>query len=107
MKKVVLFGLLVLFFSLYTSSSLSHDFRSDELVIEDEEFGLEGRQSSSLSPTPTRSTTTRKRFADSDSNSKIQSTLEHALGDSDFLPAGTFSARLKPLSQGGHVFLCL
>ncbi|KAM7273651.1 hypothetical protein ACFE04_028315 [Oxalis oulophora] len=99
MKKVVLLALLVL---LYTSSSSSHAFQSDELVIEDEEFGLEGRQSSSLSPTPTRSATTRKRFADSDSDSKIQFTLEHAFGDSDFLPAGTFSARLKPLSQGGQ-----
>ncbi|KAM7267666.1 hypothetical protein ACFE04_009832 [Oxalis oulophora] len=35
------------------SSSSSHSFQSDELVIEDEEFGLKGRQSSSLSPTPT------------------------------------------------------
>lgn len=86
-------------------------FQSDELLVDDEEFGLEGappqpHQRSSdpahikSPPTPT---TTRRKFSDSDSDSKIQFYLEHAFGDSDFVPAGTFSARLKTWSHGGQV----
>ncbi|OAY32254.1 hypothetical protein MANES_13G003500v8 [Manihot esculenta] len=85
-------------------------FQSDELLVDDEEFGLEGapphpHQRSSdpahikSPPTPT---TTRRKFSDSDSDSKIQFSLEHAFGDSDFVPAGTFSARLKTWSHGGQ-----
>ncbi|KAJ0243017.1 hypothetical protein HA466_0202600 [Hirschfeldia incana] len=87
-----------LFSSLIISSSLA--FQSDELlVVDDDEFGLEGAkpQSSSSSSPPT----IRKRYSDPDSDSKVQFTLEHAFGDSDFSPAGTFSARLKSWSHGG------
>ncbi|GLT31861.1 hypothetical protein SLA2020_065670 [Shorea laevis] len=35
-------------------------------------------------------------------NSKIQFSLEHAFGDSDSVPAGTFSARLKTWNHGGQ-----
>ncbi|KAL0730999.1 hypothetical protein Bca4012_027093 [Brassica carinata] len=85
------------FFSLIISSSLA--FQSDELLVDDDEFGLEGakpQSSSSSSPT-----TIRKRYSDPDLDSKVQFTLEHAFGDSDFSPAGTFSARLKSWSHGG------
>lgn len=42
------------------------------------------------------------KYSDSDSDSKIQITLEHAFGDSDFFPAATFSARLKTWSHGAQ-----
>jgi hypothetical protein len=105
------FHLLLTLF-LLLSSSLA--FQSDELFIDDEEFGLEGglpdlahirsSQPPPNSPPPTTTTTTtRKRYSDSDLDSKIQFSLEHAFGDSDFSPAGTFTARLKTWNHGGQV----
>ncbi|PNS90667.1 hypothetical protein POPTR_019G055100v4 [Populus trichocarpa] len=96
-------ALLQVFALLLVISSL-HAFQSDEL---DEEFGLEG---GNLQPqeripdpvVPTRSTPNRVKYSDSDSDSKIQITLEHAFGDSDFFPAATFSARLKTWSHGAQ-----
>lgn len=97
-------ALLQVFALLLVISSL-HAFQSDEL---DEEFGLEG---GNLQPqeripdpvVPTRSTPNRVKYSDSDSDSKIQITLEHAFGDSDFFSAATFSARLKTWSHGAQV----
>ncbi|KAM1095970.1 hypothetical protein FF1_010790 [Malus domestica] len=87
-------------------------FQSDELLVDDEEFGLEGglhTKSPDLTftrstppPPSTTASTTRKRFSDPDSDSKIQFQLHHAFGDSDFSPAGTFSARLKTWNHGGQ-----
>ncbi|KAK6911753.1 hypothetical protein RJ641_023846 [Dillenia turbinata] len=96
-------SLLILFlcFSLIISSLA---FESDELLVDNEEFvGLEGVRSADPvvhTPTPTRSS--RKRSSDQDSDSKVQFTLEHAFGDSDFSPAGTFTARLKTSHHGGQ-----
>ncbi|KAJ4721579.1 ER membrane protein complex subunit 10-like [Melia azedarach] len=100
MKKLSLFAF---FFTLLLFSS-SLAFESDELLVDDEEFGIEGGskpQPKSRDPATTRSTS-RKRFADQDSDSKIQFSLEHAFGDSDFVPAGTFTARLKTSTHGGQ-----
>lgn len=88
--------------------SLSQAFQSDELLLDDEEFGLEGgrpqsRPSPNTATTTTTTTSTRKRIPDSASDSKIQFTLEHAFGDSDFSDAGNFSARLKTWSHGAQV----
>jgi hypothetical protein len=88
--------------------TLSQAFQSDELLLDDEEFGLEGgrpqsRQSPNIAATTTTATPTRKRIPDSASDSKIQFTLEHAFGDSDFSEAGNFSARLKTWSHGAQV----
>ncbi|KAF8365235.1 hypothetical protein HHK36_032752 [Tetracentron sinense] len=92
----------------------SASFESDELLQDDEEFGLEGGRPprdlhyvnpnrspppSTLTPT---TTTTRKRSSDQDSDSKIQFSLDHAFGDSDFSPAGFFTARLKTWNHGGQ-----
>ncbi|XP_044483706.1 ER membrane protein complex subunit 10-like [Mangifera indica] len=102
-------SLLAFFLTLLFLSSSA--FESDELLVDDEEFGIEGgaqpvqpQVAKPQEPAATRFTTTatRKRFSDSDSDSKIQFSLEHALGDSDFAPAGTFSARLKTSSHGGQ-----
>ncbi|CAA7041802.1 unnamed protein product [Microthlaspi erraticum] len=102
---------LVIFLSfLLFSSSLA--FQSDELLIDDEEFGLEGANprspetefadsTASFSP-PKQTPTTRKRYSDPDLDSKVQFTLEHAFGDSGFSSAGIFSARLKTWSHGGQ-----
>lgn len=86
----------------------SRGFQSDELLADDEEFGLEGgiRSRSRSDPNNVNSATpqsTRKRLVP-DSDSKIQFPLEHAFGDSDFSPAGTFTARLKSSSHGSQVF---
>jgi len=103
----------LLIFCLLTPHSLS--FQSDELLVDDEEFGLEGApvrpvpdvdspRFTTPSPLPTTTTTTtRRRSSDSDSDSKVQFTLEHAFGDSEFTPAGTFTARLKSGPHGGQV----
>lgn len=95
--------------------SSSFAFQSDELLVDDDEFGLEGGKPrstdlytsspSSSSPQQQQQTPTiRRRYSDpTDLDSKVQFTLEHAFGDSDFSPAGTFSARLKTWSHGGKV----
>ncbi|CAA0829598.1 Unknown protein [Striga hermonthica] len=98
------FLLLCLYLLMWTASLA---FQSDELLIDDEEFGLEGGRSPDP-PVATRPVSTppayRKRSVDSgsDPDSRIQFTLEHAFGDSDFTPAGTFWARLKTSSHGGQ-----
>lgn len=107
-KKLPLFALFLFFFSLLLFCHSSLAFESDELLVDDEEFGLEGGSKPQIKPrepAPTRSTTTttRRKVSDQDSDSKIQFSLEHAFGDSDFVPAGTFSARLKTSSHGGQV----
>lgn len=96
---------LLLLLSLFISSSLA--FQSDELLIEEEELGSEGGFPDLAhirsSPPPTR-----KRYSESDQDSKIQFSLEHAFGDSDFSPAGIFNARLKTWNHGAQVsFLSL
>ncbi|OMP03755.1 hypothetical protein CCACVL1_02275 [Corchorus capsularis] len=102
-SKVIVAFILTL--SLLSLPSLG--FQSDELLVDDEEFGLEGApQTRSPESIPTRSppvvTPTKKRHSDLDSDSKIQFSLDHAFGDSGFAPAGTFSARLKTWSHGGQ-----
>ncbi|PQQ09369.1 ER membrane protein complex subunit 10 [Prunus yedoensis var. nudiflora] len=88
-------------------------FQSDELLLDDDEFGLEGglhtkspdltyTRSSPPPPSPPTSSTSREEVFRSDSDSKIQFQLHHAFGDSDFSPAGTFSARLKTWNHGGQ-----
>ncbi|KAK6243945.1 hypothetical protein QUC31_010354 [Theobroma cacao] len=105
MKTTEVIVAFILTLSLLSFPSLG--FQSDELLVDDEEFGLEGApRPRSPEPIPTRSqpvtTPTRKRHSDLDSDSKIQFSLDHAFGDSDFTPAGTFSARLKTWSHGGQ-----
>ncbi|VVA13136.1 Hypothetical predicted protein [Prunus dulcis] len=106
-------SLLVLGFSALLCISVAAAFQSDELLLDDDEFGLEGglhtkspdltyTRSSPPPPSPPTSSTSRKRFSDPDSDSKIQFQLHHAFGDSDFSPAGTFSARLKTWNHGGQ-----
>ncbi|KAM3281614.1 ER membrane protein complex subunit 10 isoform X1 [Capsicum chacoense] len=99
----------VFFLLLILTTSLG--FQSDELLVDDEEFGLEGggiRFQSRSDPnnvnaaTPSSVQSTRKRSVP-DSDSKIQFPLEHAFGDSDFSPAGTFTARLKSSSHGSQM----
>ena len=78
-------------------------FQSDELLLDDQEFGIEGGRASFDSdshPSPT--STLRKSFSDSSSDSKIHFPLQHAFGDSDFSDAGNFSARLKTWSHGAQ-----
>ncbi|CAH2079545.1 unnamed protein product [Thlaspi arvense] len=102
--------LLLFLTSLLLSSSLA--FQSDELLLDDVEFGLEGANHRSTEPVftdspasfspPKQKPSIRKRYSDPDLDSKIQFTLEHAFGDSDFTSAGIFSARLKTWSHGGQ-----
>ncbi|CAN1186980.1 ER membrane protein complex subunit 10 [Linum perenne] len=109
-------GVFLFLFTLLHLLSLfapSHSgFHSDELLVDDDELVLDGvqpqpqsQQRSSIpkpDQTATPSPTPRRKSAESDSDSKIQFTLEHAFGDSDFVPAGTFSARLKTSAHGGQ-----
>lgn len=101
--------LLLLTLSIVSNSA----FQSDELLVDDEEFGLEGGRLPDIeltAPTPpvasiprTSPQPTRKRSADSESDSRVQFALEHAFGDSDeFSAAGTFTARLKTSPHGGQ-----
>lgn len=103
-KTVVAAGFFLLLI-LTTSSG----FQSDELLVDDEEFGLEGgiRSRSRSDPNNVNAATPqsiRKRLV-SDSDSKIQFPLEHAFGDSNFSRAGTFTARLKSSSHGSQVII--
>ncbi|KAK9735826.1 hypothetical protein RND81_04G231000 [Saponaria officinalis] len=96
---------------LLTLSLLHHHslaFQSDEL--DEDEFIVDGGADSSPAPEfdLRRSTTSpspsmrRRRSSDMDVDSKLQFTLEHSFGDSEFSDAGTFSARLKTWSHGGQ-----
>lgn len=98
-RLMLILGLVVVFVGLVPSTA----FQSDELLVEDEEFGLEGSASGIPYARPSPPAPTRKRSSDQDSDSKIQFSLEHAFGDSDFSPAGTFTARLKTWSNGAQV----
>ncbi|KAI0496240.1 hypothetical protein KFK09_022551 [Dendrobium nobile] len=91
---------------IFSCSSLG--FQSDELVIDDEEFGIEGgRATDPVHAIPTSTPASRRRVdLDSSSDSKsVQFTLEHAFGDSAYSPAGTFTVRLKTWSHGGKRLL--
>ncbi|KAL2549261.1 hypothetical protein Fot_10809 [Forsythia ovata] len=98
-------SILLVNLSLFVSNSFA--FQSDEFLADDEEFGIEGgRTPDPAVPTQPVSSppSVRKRSSDlvSDPDSKFQFSLEHAFGDSDFSPAGTFSARLRTWSHGGQ-----
>ncbi|CAO2152185.1 unnamed protein product [Urochloa humidicola] len=83
-------------------------FQSDELVLnDDEEFeGVGARPSAPSPPAAPAVTSSRRRSADPASSgagesNALQFTLEHDLGDGKgFVPAGTFSARLKTSAHG-------
>ncbi|CAN8323512.1 unnamed protein product [Cochlearia groenlandica] len=109
MTKLTLVFFFMIASLLFFSSSFA--FQSDELLLDDDEFGLEGANPRSPDPVSTdqppsspikQTPTIRKRYSDPDLDSKIQFTLEHAFGDSDFSSAGIFSARLKTWSHGGQ-----
>ncbi|XP_047336535.1 ER membrane protein complex subunit 10 [Impatiens glandulifera] len=99
---------LVVFMCFSLLASSFHAFQSDELLADDEEFGLVGGQSTDAHQSksnPSIRQTSRssgKRSSDLDSDSKVQFPLEHAFGDSDFSSAGTFTARIKTSSNGGQ-----
>ncbi|XP_020586256.1 ER membrane protein complex subunit 10 [Phalaenopsis equestris] len=99
-KQVFYFIFLALIFC-YTSLA----FQSDELILDDEEFILEGSRAPELEHTITKVTPSSRRRGDLDSSldsKSVQFTLEHAFGDSVYFPAGTFTARLKTWSHGGQ-----
>ncbi|KAL9263103.1 ER membrane protein complex subunit 10-like protein [Drosera capensis] len=78
----------------------SLSFQSDELLLDDQEFGLEGGN-----PNPNPNLTKPKvgaRRRETESDSKVQFELEHGFGESEFERAGVFSARIKSWSHGGQ-----
>jgi hypothetical protein len=88
-------------------------FQSDELLLnDDDEFeGVGARPSVPSPPAAPAISSSRRRSADAplpgagESNA-VQFTLEHDLGDGKgFVPAGTFSARLKTFAHGTQVGL--
>ncbi|CAO2143942.1 unnamed protein product [Urochloa humidicola] len=103
---LALTALLLLSLSLTAASA----FQSDELVLnDDEEFeGVGARPSAPSPPAAPAVTSSRRRSADAASagageSNALQFTLEHDLGDGKgFVPAGTFSARLKTSAHGAQ-----
>lgn len=87
----------IIFFLLNASFA----FQSDELLGDDEEFGIEGAPKLPDVQGPGRKKSSES-VPGSDSDSKVQFSLEHAFGESDFSPAGTFTARLKSSPHGGQ-----
>ncbi|RRT69427.1 hypothetical protein GW17_00031240 [Ensete ventricosum] len=89
--------------------SVAGGFQSDELLQDDEEFGLEGGRPAAdpALSTPTRPPIRRRPDPDLPSGSpdskSVHFSLEHQFGGSGFSPAGTFTARLKSWSHGGQV----
>lgn len=101
-SKVLL--LIVSIFLAIVSNSLA--FRSDELQ-DDEEWGLIGGRSPESDfarppKFPRSSTAGHSDVLSTSSDSKLNISLEHAFGYSDFSPAGYLTARLKPSSHGGQ-----
>ncbi|TVU25907.1 hypothetical protein EJB05_28427 [Eragrostis curvula] len=91
------------------SFSVAFDFKSDELVLnDDDEFEGVGARPASPSPPAAPAVSSRRRSADASSSgpgesNAVQFTLEHDLGDGKgFAPAGSFSARLKSSAHGSQ-----
>ncbi|CAL9134401.1 unnamed protein product [Musa textilis] len=88
--------------------SIAGGFQSDELLQDDEEFGLEGGRPAAdpALSIPTRPPIRGRSDPDLPSGSpdskSVQFSLEHRFGGSGFSPAGTFTARLKSWSHGGQ-----
>jgi hypothetical protein len=127
--------LVLLFFLLGFSFRYVVSLNSDELAQDDEEWGFEGRetssrlvgggiggektgQGSSSSSSSIRNAGEGRRIGSTMASSttspsslgvpgdtKIQFDLEHCFGDSEFTPAGSFSARLRTLPHGRQVCL--
>lgn len=98
---------LLFLISLFLLLTSSWAFQSDELLADDDEFGLEGAPRSPQVDPGRSSRSSRKRTTESvhgsESDSKsVQFTLEHAFGDSDFVPAGIFTARLRNTPHGSQ-----
>jgi hypothetical protein len=92
------------------SFSLASAFKSDELVLnDDDEFEGVGARPASPSPSAAPAVSSRRRSADASSagageSNVVQFTLEHDLGDGKgFVSAGSFSARLKSTVHGTQV----
>ncbi|KAJ7566057.1 hypothetical protein O6H91_02G086400 [Diphasiastrum complanatum] len=90
----------------------SQGFKSDELVEEEDEWGLVGRGSAQQQQRERVSAGSPRRFAveqgdSSGADTKVEFRLEQAFGDSQYSEAGTFSARLKPSSRGGQALVKL
>ncbi|XP_042379279.1 ER membrane protein complex subunit 10-like [Zingiber officinale] len=96
------------FFLAFLSISFAAGFQSDELMQDDEEFGLEGGRPAAdpqlyiPTQTPVRRRPELDLLAGSSDSKSIQFSLEHELGTPGFSPAGTFTARLKSWSHGGQ-----
>lgn len=104
-RSLALFALVILL-----PIGIARGFQSDELLQDNEEFGLEGGLPAAGPEPPTnpvRSPIRRRPDLDPPSGSadskSVQFSLEHNLGASEFSPAGTFTARLKSWSHGGQV----
>jgi hypothetical protein len=113
----------LLFFVLGLTSRYVSSFKSDELPEDDEEWGFVGREtgstfgggrgervaqgSSSNEGDKRRSGSTTAAptspAVDASGDKKIQFDLEHSFGDSEFTPAGSFSARLRASTHGRQV----
>eukprot|EP00249_Psilotum_nudum_P006757 c20031_g1_i2 orf=80-964(+) len=95
---------------LLVSTQKSFAFESDELVEDDEEWGLIGgippMQTAAPQIVDVDATKRPRPSLQSDSSSssdtKVQFDLEHAFGHSDFSLAGVFTARLRTLPHGGQ-----
>ena len=100
-----------LLLGIFASLAISSAFQSDELIADDEEFGLEGERTPNREiPFSVRSPPRAKTGGDLSASTDVKSVqfnLEHAFGDSDFSPAGIFTARLKSSNHGGQVYLIL
>jgi hypothetical protein len=124
--------LVLLFFVLGFSFRYVASLNSDELPQDDEEWGFVGRETSSRlvgggiggektgqgSSSSIRNAGESRRIGSTMASSttspsslgvpgdtKIQFGLEHCFGDSEFTPAGSFSARLRTLPHGRRVCL--
>ncbi|KAH9572976.1 hypothetical protein CY35_02G180800 [Sphagnum magellanicum] len=113
-------SVVLLFFFLGLTSRYVSSFKSDELPEDDEEWGFVGREtgstfgggrgervaqgSSSNEGDKRRSGSTTAAptspAVDASGDKKIQFDLEHSFGDSEFTPAGSFSARLRASTHG-------
>lgn len=100
-------GALLALAALLILSLTAAAFKSDELLLnDDEEFESVGARLSPPSPPAAPAVSSRRRSADASSpgageSNAVQFTLEHDLGaGKGFVPAGTFSARLKTSSHG-------
>ncbi|KAG6545065.1 hypothetical protein Mapa_013761 [Marchantia paleacea] len=103
--KVRWIGLIILTVGLWSTSTA---FQSDELPEDEDEWAVPAKGAPAPAPAggaPAVKSPTSAGRVPSGADKKVQFTLEHSFGGSEFKPAGVFTARVRESIKGGQTLL--